>query len=49
MSTRDGLLPPSVDIGATLDDGPFTTMQRCVVLLAALAIAHALYTHLAHA
>ena len=38
MSTRDGLLPASVDIGATLDDGPFTTMQRCVVLLAALAI-----------
>jgi AAHS family 4-hydroxybenzoate transporter-like MFS transporter len=38
MSTRDGLPPPSVDIGATLDDGPFTTMQRCVVLLAALAI-----------
>ena len=38
MSTRDGVQPPAVDIGATLDDGPFTTMQRCVVLLAALAI-----------
>ncbi|MBY4697928.1 MFS transporter [Burkholderia latens] len=38
MSTRDTLPPPSVDIGATLDEGPFTTMQRCVVPLAALAI-----------
>jgi AAHS family 4-hydroxybenzoate transporter-like MFS transporter len=27
-----------VDIGNTLDDGPFTTMQRFVVLLASLAI-----------
>ncbi|CAB5122955.1 major facilitator superfamily protein [Burkholderia cenocepacia] len=41
MSTRDALdgrRPPSIDIGTTLDDGPFTLMQRCVVLLAALAI-----------
>ncbi|MCL4631903.1 MFS transporter [Burkholderia cenocepacia] len=41
MSTHDALdgrRPPSIDIGTTLDDGPFTLMQRCVVLLAALAI-----------
>ncbi|RQR61724.1 MFS transporter [Burkholderia sp. Bp9126] len=38
MSARDATGAPSVDIGATLDDGPFTTMQKCVVLLAALAI-----------
>jgi AAHS family 4-hydroxybenzoate transporter-like MFS transporter len=38
MSTRDDFRPQSVDIGTTLDDGPFTTMQKCVVLLAALAI-----------
>ncbi|WGS41258.1 MFS transporter [Burkholderia sp. JSH-S8] len=38
MSARDATRAPSVDIGATLDDGPFTTMQKCVVLLAALAI-----------
>ncbi|EGD04580.1 putative 4-hydroxybenzoate transporter, partial [Burkholderia sp. TJI49] len=38
MSTRDDSTAPAVDIGATLDDGPFTTMQKCVVLLAALSI-----------
>jgi MFS transporter, AAHS family, 4-hydroxybenzoate transporter len=30
--------PRAIDVGATLDDGPFTPMQRCVVLLAALSI-----------
>ncbi|HDR9469214.1 MFS transporter [Burkholderia multivorans] len=38
MSTRDDATAPAVDIGATLDDGPFTAMQKCVVLLAALSI-----------
>jgi AAHS family 4-hydroxybenzoate transporter-like MFS transporter len=30
--------PLAIDVGATLDHGPFTPMQRCVVLLAALSI-----------
>lgn len=29
---------PSVDIGRTLDEGPFTTMQKVVVFMAAMAI-----------
>ena len=29
---------PILDIGRTLDDGPFTGMQKMVVLMAALAI-----------
>jgi AAHS family 4-hydroxybenzoate transporter-like MFS transporter len=36
---RDTLnLPSSIDIGRVLDDGPFTTLQKVVVLLAALSI-----------
>nr|WP_322065271.1 MFS transporter [Burkholderia ubonensis] len=38
MNPRDAIRPQPFDVGAALDDGPFTTMQRCVVLLAALAI-----------
>jgi AAHS family 4-hydroxybenzoate transporter-like MFS transporter len=34
-ATRQG---PSMDIGRILDDGPFTTMQKMVVLLASLSI-----------
>ena len=29
---------PSIDIGRVLDDGPYTRMQKIVVLLAALSI-----------
>ncbi|WP_323121084.1 MFS transporter [Burkholderia alba] len=38
MSAHPGQPPLAVDIGATLDHGPFTAMQRWVVLLAALSI-----------
>ncbi|RQT72121.1 MFS transporter [Burkholderia cepacia] len=37
MNDRNPRLP-TVDIGRTLDDGPFSAFQRTVVLLAALAI-----------
>lgn len=38
MSARHGGAPLALDIGATLDHGPFTAMQRVAVLLAAFAI-----------
>ncbi|MEJ8849971.1 MFS transporter [Variovorax rhizosphaerae] len=38
MSTTAARHGPSVDIGRLLDDGPFTRMQKMVVLLASLSI-----------
>ena len=36
--TRRSTAGPVVDIGTVLDDGPFTTFQKLIVLLAALAV-----------
>lgn len=38
MSTVDASKTKSVDIGKIIDDGPWTTMQKVVVILAALSI-----------
>ena len=38
MSTATLPGSPSVDIGRTLDDGPYTTIQKVVVFMAAMAI-----------
>src|SRR4051795_7694904 len=37
-ATMTGGVKPSVDIGRVLDDGPYTTMQKLVVFMAAMAI-----------
>jgi AAHS family 4-hydroxybenzoate transporter-like MFS transporter len=38
MSAIDASSGQTVDIGRILDDGPWTTMQKMAVILAALAI-----------